>query len=312
MILQVCRGVLRDTHAAEDAFQATFLVLARRAGSIRERDSVASWLHGVALRVARHARADEARRQRLERAAAGRPAARVEVEPGDDLGARLLEEIGRLPERDRAAVVLCDLEGQTSEDAARALGWPVGTLKNRLSRARRRLRDRLTRLGLAPGAPLGFPGLAPLPPRLAAVTAQAAARVGSGLVPSAASSAAFSLVEGVWKAMILSKLKWAGLALLAAATLAITSTLAPARPAQDPPKAEVPPAVSLKPEAKNPAPGPVALMVPRSLSAVIGAGLALMYALDPKGERILDPTTFRAFREVEVGLRWVAITGPLD
>ena len=197
MVLQVCRGVLRDKHAAEDAFQATFLVLARRAGSIRERDSVASWLHGVALRVARHARADEARRRRLERAAAGRPAARVEVEPGDDLGARLLEEIGRLPERDRAAVVLCDLEGQTSEDAARALGWPVGTLKNRLSRARRRLRDRLTRLGLTPGAPLGFPGLAPLPPRLAAVTAQAAARVGSGLVPSAASSAAFSLAEGV-------------------------------------------------------------------------------------------------------------------
>lgn len=182
MVLQVCRGVLRDKHAAEDAFQATFLVLARRAGSIRERDSVASWLHGVALRVARHARADEARRRRLERAAAGRPAARVEVEPGDDLGARLLEEIGRLPERDRAAVVLCDLEGQTSEDAARALGWPVGTLKNRLSRARRRLRDRLTRLGLAPGAPLGFPGLAPLPPRLAAVTAQAAGpgRLGIG------------------------------------------------------------------------------------------------------------------------------------
>ncbi len=104
---------------------------------------------------------------------------------------------------------------------------------------------------------------------------------------------------------ILSKLKWAGLALLTSAALA------PARPTQDPPKAGAPPAIGPKPEAKSRAPDPVALMVPRSLLAVGGVGLALMYALDPKGERIPDPTT-RAFREVEVDLRWVAITGLLD
>jgi DNA-directed RNA polymerase specialized sigma24 family protein len=116
MVLHVCRSILGDEHDAEDAFQATFLVLIRQARAVRRRASVASWLHGVALRVSARARADLARCRRHDRRA----------------GAAILhEELGRLPERYRAAVVLCHLEGNTCEAAARRLGWPVGTVSTR-------------------------------------------------------------------------------------------------------------------------------------------------------------------------------------
>jgi RNA polymerase sigma factor (sigma-70 family) len=139
MVLRVCREALRDTHAAEDAFQATFLVLARRAGAIRKTESVGPWLYGVALRVASCARASEARRR-----ARDRRGARMDAAYNDDLdrrddGPAIHEEIGRLPEKYRAAVVLCYLEGLTHEQAARQLGWPVGTVRTRLSWAREKL-----------------------------------------------------------------------------------------------------------------------------------------------------------------------------
>ena len=153
MVLRVCRSILRDDHDALDAFQATFLVLVRRADAVRRRESAASWLHGVALRVAAHARAGMARRRRHERRA-GELALTVNrsgangVSP--ELTAILHEELSRLPERYRAPLVLCHLEGHTCESAASRLGWPVGTVKSRLSRGRERLRGRLTRRGLAP------------------------------------------------------------------------------------------------------------------------------------------------------------------
>jgi RNA polymerase sigma factor (sigma-70 family) len=151
MVLRVCRYVLADRHDAEDAFQASFLVLARRARSIRERDSVASWLHGVALRVASCARAADLRRRAHERRRAEAASlADLPIEP-DDLGQALHEEIDRLPERYRSVVVLCYLEGMTHDAAAALLGWPVGTVRTRLSWARDRLRRRLMRRGLAPG-----------------------------------------------------------------------------------------------------------------------------------------------------------------
>jgi len=150
MVARVCRGVLRDRHDAEDALQATFLVLARRAGSIRRVDSVASWLHGVALRVAARSRAAGLRRRAVERRQGVGPSV---VEPAtavDDLARAIHEELGRLPGRFRDAAVLCLLEGRTHEEAAARLGCPVGTVKSRLSTARRTLRDRLDRRGIAP------------------------------------------------------------------------------------------------------------------------------------------------------------------
>jgi RNA polymerase sigma factor (sigma-70 family) len=151
-VLRACRAILRDEHAAEDAFQAVFLVLARKAGSLRVRDSLAPWLHEVACRVARCARASAARRRRHERRAAelADPSAR---DPGpDDLGPLLHEEIDRLPGRYRAPIVLCFLEGLTREQAAGQLRWPMGTLQSRLARGREHLRRRLTRRGVVPSA----------------------------------------------------------------------------------------------------------------------------------------------------------------
>jgi RNA polymerase sigma factor (sigma-70 family) len=151
MVLRVCRSILRDEHDAQDAFQATFLVLVRRADAVRRQESAGSWLHGVALRVAAHARAGMARRRRHERCA-GELAVTADRSGAEgvspELAAILHEELGRLPERYRAALVLCYLEGQTCEAAARRLGWPVGTVKSRLARGRERLRGRLIRRGV--------------------------------------------------------------------------------------------------------------------------------------------------------------------
>ncbi|SIN75870.1 RND family efflux transporter, MFP subunit [Singulisphaera sp. GP187] len=149
MVLRVCRGVLADSHEAQDAFQATFLVLVGKARTLWVRDSIGPWLHQVAYRTAACARSAALRRRRHERAAAERKK-EEQVETRDELGQVLHEEINRLPERFRAPLVLCDLEGGTHEQAARHLGWPVGTVKSRLSRGRDRLRDQLFRRGLAP------------------------------------------------------------------------------------------------------------------------------------------------------------------
>ncbi len=165
MVLAVCRRILRDGHAADDAFQVTFLVLAQRAQAIRRRESLGPWLHGVARRVALRARAAAAMRQEREARAAIDPAAAV-TEPGDDdVGPALHAEIDRLPEKYRAPIVLCYLEGRTIEEASRQLGWPVGTVGGRLARARDRLRHRLVQQGLVAPALL----VAPPPPNTASV-----------------------------------------------------------------------------------------------------------------------------------------------
>ena len=145
MVQRVCHAVLGDHHDAQDAFQATFLVLARSAGSIRQCDSLASWLYGVALRVAAGTRSARAQRRKHERNWAALRTVETEsaAEDPDDVEAILHEEIGRLPERFRAPVVLCYLEGRTYEEAAQVLRCPVGTIKSRLSTARERLRRRL-------------------------------------------------------------------------------------------------------------------------------------------------------------------------
>jgi RNA polymerase sigma factor (sigma-70 family) len=152
MVLRVCRGILRDAHDAQDAYQATFLVLVRRAASIRSKDSLASWLHGVACRVARTARSASARRRTHEQRCCVL-GVHSPVQPGDlDLAPVLHEEIERLPARYRAAIVACHLQGLTHEQAAARLGWPVGTVRSRLARGRERLRVGLLERGVAPSA----------------------------------------------------------------------------------------------------------------------------------------------------------------
>jgi RNA polymerase sigma factor (sigma-70 family) len=152
MVLRICLAALTDPHDAQDAFQATFLVLVRQAGSVRKRDSVASWLFGVASRVAARVGTDAARRRRHEwKAAQTAAAARSDDDEIDDRPDPTLlvhEEVARLPDKYREAVVLCYLEGHTYEEAARRLHRPVGTVKVRLSRARGLLRGRLSRRGL--------------------------------------------------------------------------------------------------------------------------------------------------------------------
>ena len=151
MVLRVCRGVLSDWHETEDAFQATFLVLVKKARGLWVRDSLGPWLHRVAFRTASSARKSAALRRRCEEKAA----VAIAEEPArstDDLGPILHEEIERLPERFRIPVVLCDLESRTHQQAARHLGWPIGTVKSRLARGRERLRERLARRGLVPEA----------------------------------------------------------------------------------------------------------------------------------------------------------------
>ena len=149
-VLRVCRSVLRDGNAAEDAFQATFLALARKAGSLRAQDSLSPWLHQAAYRAAAHDRSATIRRRSHEHAAAAlRPGSVAPPHHGnaDEVEKIIHEEIDRLPGRFRVAVVLCDLEGRTHEQAARHLGCAVGTVKSRLARARKRLRGRLERRG---------------------------------------------------------------------------------------------------------------------------------------------------------------------
>jgi RNA polymerase sigma factor (sigma-70 family) len=198
LVLRICRAVLRDEHDAQDAFQATFLVLVRKARSLWVRDSLGPWLHEVAHRSARCTRADRDRRRLHERRAA--ELASAEVTAGgspSDFGRVLHEEIQRLPDRYRSPVVLCDLEGCTHETAARHLGCPVGTVKSRLARGRERLRSRLVRRGLAPSAGLVGATLSAetarsaVPSALAEVTVQAARRSAmSGMVGAAPASVA--------------------------------------------------------------------------------------------------------------------------
>lgn len=149
-VLKVCWGILRDPHEVEDTFQATFLVLARKAPTIRDPEGLGSWLHGVAFRLAARARRGAARRRKHERRHAElRPTPGAPERSWEDEGRVVIEELGQLPRPYRDPIELCYLRGLSHEEAASRLGWPLGTLKTRLVRGRRRLRDRLDRRGIA-------------------------------------------------------------------------------------------------------------------------------------------------------------------
>ena len=137
-VLQVCRGVLQDPHEAEDAFQATFLVLVRKAPSIQDPEALGGWLRGVAYRMAVRLRFGAARRRVIERTMADMSSGEHSVpEMAPELRQTIREELDRLPESYRQPLTLCYLEGLTHQEAANRLGWPVGTVKARLVRGRR-------------------------------------------------------------------------------------------------------------------------------------------------------------------------------
>jgi RNA polymerase sigma factor (sigma-70 family) len=215
MVLNVCRRLLRDPHDTEDAFQATFLVLLRKAASLSRRELVANWLYGVAYRTALKARREAARR-----GARTKPLEDVSGKDSDevsiwkDLRPVLDEELQRLPAKYRMPVILCYLEGKTFEEAARQLGWPAGTVSGRLARAKQLLRTRLTRrgVGLAGGllgTALSQSASGGLPGQLMAATV----RVGLALTTRHAATdvalptSVVTLMEGVLHAMFMTKVK---------------------------------------------------------------------------------------------------------
>src|SRR5262245_1450984 len=217
MVWGVCRRTLRHEADAEDAFQATFLVLVRKAASIGDRNAVGNWLYGVAYNTALKARAMNSKRRAKEKQVAeeNRP------ESGEDVWRQLQplldDELSRLPDPYRTAIVLCDLEGRSVKEAAQVLGCPQGTVGSRLTRGRRLLARRLARHGLALSAGVVATVLgqhaagAGVPAPILIRTAKAAALFAAGpaVTPGVISPKTAALTEGVLKAMFLTKLKTA-------------------------------------------------------------------------------------------------------
>jgi RNA polymerase sigma factor (sigma-70 family) len=216
MVLGVCRRIVRNHHDAEDAFQATFLVLACKAASVKPRERVANWLHGVALRTALKAKAMTAKRRGREKQVKEMPEpAAVPQDQWRDLQPLLDQELNSLPEKYRLPILLCDLESNTIKEAAQQLGWPQGTLASRLARGRKLLAKRLASRGVA----LSAGSLAAVvsqnavsagvPTSLMTTTVKAAAVIAAGqaAVAGVVPAKVAALMEGVLKAMLLNKLK---------------------------------------------------------------------------------------------------------
>lgn len=301
MVLGVCRRVLGDCHEAEDAFQATFLILLRKAGALASPERVGSWLHGVAYLTARNARVSRQRRQRLQRRLREMgPRATAAEPPESDLRPLLDEELGRLPERYRVPLVLCELEGRSRREAAAQLGTPEGTLSSRLARGRELLRRRLVRRGLAlpagglasllwtEGAPAAVPAL------LVRSTVQAATQLAAGKTAGALAGPVTVLLEGGLHAMFLTKLKLTFVVLLALGLLGSGGGLVTHYALADKPKPEKKPVAEAgkkpKGEGEGKKPGKeTALAIPATIQSV-NADKGTLTALIPgepgKKERI--------------------------
>jgi RNA polymerase sigma factor (sigma-70 family) len=243
MVLAACRGLLRDPEDVADAFQATFLVLVKKAGSIRGRDALGGWLHRVAHRVAVRANVEAARRRQRERqAGAMRATNQPYGEHPEHLKTAVHEEVARLPEKFRLPVVLCYLEGKTHAQAAAELRWGEATVRRRLSGARDRLRSRLAGRGLACSSGLLATLLAPetVPAAWVDTTIRAAASAAAGPlgVAGAFSATAAALARGVTRSMLMRRIQSAATALLTLGAMAWVSTtiLATGGRGDDPPK----------------------------------------------------------------------------
>lgn len=223
LVLRVCRQALGQEQDAEDAFQATFLVLAHKAATIRRGELLPAWLHRVAFHIAVQARARNARRRLREpQGVIMRTENTLQEVEWRELGPVLHEEVNRLPEKYRRPLVLCYLDGQTHEQAADQLGWPVGTVRTRLSRGRDLLQGRLVRRGVAlsTGVVAGFlaesAASAAVPATLAYSTLKGALLVAAGETAGAVgiSASVLALVDGALRSMLIVRLKFMGLALL--------------------------------------------------------------------------------------------------
>lgn len=227
MVWGVCRRVLHNGHDAEDAFQAAFLVLVRKAVSIRRRESVGSWLYGVAYRAALEAQAAHRRSRERQVSTMPEPEVVVEADLWHDVRPLLDRELSCLPDKYQQVVVLCDLEGKSRKEASRQLGIPEGTLSSRLATARRRLAQRLARHGLTlSGGALAAvlsqgAASAGMPKSLVVSTVKAATLVAAGHAAAGdvISTNIAAITEGVLRAMLITKLKIATAALLLVALL---------------------------------------------------------------------------------------------
>jgi RNA polymerase sigma factor (sigma-70 family) len=232
LVLGVCRRILHQEQDAEDAFQATFLVLASRADSICQRESLASWLHGVAYRCAARVRSSNARRRRHEGQVLPSPATVLPPDPSwGEVRQALDEELARLPEKYRAPLVLCYLRGMTQCEAARELGCKTGVLRGRLDRGRERLRARLARRGLALSAGLLAAGLGPETASansaaLVDSTLKAARVVAAREALTGVSGNVAVLTKGALKTMLWTKARIVVLSVLALGALGIGAVVA--------------------------------------------------------------------------------------
>jgi RNA polymerase sigma factor (sigma-70 family) len=219
MVLRVCRRVLGHVQDAEDVFQATFLVLVRQAASRHWHESVGNRLYGVAYRLAREAKRAMARRSKYESRAGHRSVSDPVTETSlREAQALLDEELIRLPEKYRAPLVICYLEGRTRDEAAKQLGWSLGTLKRRLEQGRGQLHDRLVRRGMSRSSALAAVELAqPNAPAAALVESalKAVVALASGKAKGVVSTQLIAWVEGMLKAMFLTKVKMATAVVLA-------------------------------------------------------------------------------------------------
>ncbi|MCS7044758.1 MAG: sigma-70 family RNA polymerase sigma factor [Gemmataceae bacterium] len=226
MVRGVCRRVLGNAADADDAFQATFLVLARKAGQGGWHDSVRNWLYGVAYRVAVRARRTHQRRRRRESQAVSRAA--VLDAAWNELSGVLDEELQQLPAKYRAPLLLCYFDGKTREEAAAELGWSLGSVKGRLERGRELLRERLRRRGLTLPAALcaGLLTDGAAEASLVEATTRAAVSFAAGHVAAAASRLSVQLAQGVLQAMLIAKCKIAGLILTLTCVVGLGGTVA--------------------------------------------------------------------------------------
>ncbi len=230
MVWSVCRRILGNAHDADDAFQAAFLVLVRKADSIRPREAVGNWLHGVACRTALEARGRLARRRAKEQSLQDIPLLEDKPqEPWQELWPILDRELSRLADKYRLPIVLCDLEGRSRKDVARQLAIPEGTLSSRLATARKKLAVRLARHGfVVSAASLGLlltekAATASLSPFLLSATTKAAMLIAAGPAVAAGvvSATVSTLTEGVLKAMFIAKIKTATLVLCGVAAFGV-------------------------------------------------------------------------------------------
>jgi RNA polymerase sigma factor (sigma-70 family) len=248
MVLRVCLDVLGDSHEAQDAAQATFFILARKAGSIRNPDALASWLHGTARRVATRALRESIRRRHHERKSLEIPKTNPTEPEAPRNWAELHEELAKLPDRYRDPIILCDLTGLTHEQAAGQLGCPPRTLQTRLYRGRERLKQKLIRRGVAPSAALvglswSASARAALPGGWVGSTAETAvglAKSGGWVAAGKGSVVAMGLARGTLKEMVMAKLKLKLIAVVGVLIGAVTTgawSQGPPRGQQPAPKA---------------------------------------------------------------------------